>query len=663
MASNLGHTLLIPARGASTAAIEAAFDLFLDRFASPGVPSASRTAVPGHGKVVFTNPTEFELIDGWLRKGNKINESTWGDQRAVLTDDADAGFTRAAGRTFTCVFAPEDRVDWGIGWVTAVDETDPRTDGHCIVADGTGTINVSQPGEKVALVSGDSHVVRALDYFLGVTLNDQGAVYWISTFAADSGGGMNGPLTIPAYPTARILFVTTEGTTTPLFPGYYPLNTVDTLKTYYNGNAFDTPRVVDVTDWAANDALATFADRFTRANSTTTLGNSWVVGNGTVNGVWGIVSNQGYYQSGGSFPSAYHTTPSADGLFVYELTLQSDTQNAWITLRHAADNEYIRIGTNGTNNTAVVQHVLFVGTTLTAIDAMFSGPVTWVAGVNRIVVAASGNQYRLWVNGTAVGTTWQTDANDYCIAGTGMGAMLFDAGTGASAKLDNYAFYPHTFTIPTQVQDYEDYLAPKTEGAATITDTFTAANGTTLSGRTTTTGSKTWTVQEGTWTINSNKVASALDGDDRAWLLADTDDYWASVDLTMPASWNVTETLFAGLVLAGVDDNNLIAVRAVADQDDQPQDDEVEIVQFLAGSGAIEHKVQMGADVYALNGTYTLKCHNILVGDDSTLIRVFLDGKPRISYLAPFRGRRVGLYQSEFDSGATFDNFQVGPLT
>jgi hypothetical protein len=639
--------------------------LFLDRFTSPsGVVSSPRVATPGTGKWTLANASSFEVIDGWLRKGGVIGETTWGDQRANGTDNPGAGISRVAGRTLSAVFVPEDRnADWFIGWVTATSVTNPRVDGHTIGSED-GFAELSIPSSKIAIVSDAStgyHTIRAQDYFIGVTLNDQGAVYWISTFETDTGGGMAGPLSIPKYPLARILYVTTSGTATPLYPSYYPFDTVDGSKRYYNGHALDNVRLSDPASWAGvADFLATFADRFTRADSTTTIGNSWTNDNGT----WGITGNQAYLQTSGSFSSAFRDVAStSDGIFVWDLILQASNQNAYVAFRRTSAGNYLRLGTNSTNNSFVLQQVVNNGS---AINTISSGPCTWNAGTNKVVVIASGNKYLIYINGVEVSTSWITDASNFNIAGTGIGAMMFNAGVGVSATIDNVAIYPHTFTLPADLQAYGDYIPPKAEGAATITDTFTGADATALAGRATTTGGQTW-AQIGTpvWTISGNKAISDRTGEGLLYVTAPTDDYWVSVDVTVPGSWNAAQTMFVGLMLAGVDDNNYIFVREVADQLLQPQDDEIELVQIIAGTGGIEHKAQMGSDVYALNGTYTLKCHKITVGP-AALIRVFLDGKPRVSYVAPnalVSGRRVGLYQSNFDSACKIDNFQVGPLT
>src|SRR3990167_6607762 len=362
--------------------------IFLDRFTTAQASlTAARTAEPGHGKWIIDNGSAFWIAAGRLRGGGVIGEATWGDESMAGTSDAGAGFARTPGRTLVAHILPEDRnSDFAIGWATGTAIADPRTDGAAIVNED-GFLAVATPSLKIPVVNDATtgyYTIRPMEYIVGVTLNDQGAVYWLSTFGADTDGSMAGPLTIPLYPDARIAYVHTGGTDDPLYPIMGFLDTVGGAQQYRDGHALDFVRVVDPADWASADALATFADRMTRDDSTTDPGNSWV----EEKGAWGITSNQIYLVTADVLGHTYQEiASSSDGVFVWDVNLPTDTTWWFGTIRRTDTGDYIRIGNNGTNNTLQVAKIVNAGFD----SSLFSGGgLTWVSVANRVVVVTIG---------------------------------------------------------------------------------------------------------------------------------------------------------------------------------------------------------------------------------------------------------------------------------
>lgn len=143
--------------------------------------------------------------------------------------------------------------------------------------------------------------------------------------------------------------------------------------------------------------------------------------------------------------------------------------------------------------------------------------------------------------------------------------------------------------------------------AAGITDTFTAANGTNLNGRTTETGSKTWTVGNGVFDINTNKVRpTTVSGSAYATLDAGAANIDMSVDVTIGA------TTVDGLLFRFVDGANYWRVDLVTGTD------RLHLIRSTAGAedGSISGAVSLD-----VGNTYTIR-----VVTSGTSISAYVNG-------------------------------------
>ena len=619
-------------------------EVFRDQFTTAVDPIASpRTAEPGPGTWTVAGSL-WKVVVGALRGGGQA-VPTWGNSRLKHTN----GLSRVAGRALVAYVIPEDaNADLAVGWATGT-VADPRTDGHAWLLENS-TLAVAAPSLKV-LVNNGARNLKPIEYLVIVLLNGTGATYLLSTYAAESGGGGGDVPGVPAYPDARVLWVEDAATTATLYP---VVQAYDTFS-YPNATFLDDLRVLDVAAYAGSDhPLATLVDRMTRADSTTSLGSGWTAGLGT----WGISSNKGYLQTSAGLNNARKSSGlSGDGIWKYKLTFDSAsaTRGIGCIVRAVDASNFVRIWTNGAASISVQTWV--AGGFDATIDS--TGFVWTVGQTYDITIMTSGNRYRIFIDGVNPwgSETWLTDANSRHLAGTGFGPY---ASAATDARWDDFVCTPLTVTLPAALQQG---AAPAawTVGSTQVSAAFTAVNGTLLTAYTTETGSKTFTAVNGTWEVQSNKATtSAGAGQLLATFAEVTADYEASVDVTMPGAFT-TNTIRAGLALKVGGTTDYLDVRLYKDASTC----EIEIEQYVAGSGAVVKKVDLTSSAFAINTTYTLKAQ-VKATDYGLLLRVFLAGVPRLSYVVPSTfvgGTGVGLYRASTDDGCVFDNLTIKALS
>jgi hypothetical protein len=516
-----------------------------------------------------------------------------------------------------------------------------------------------------------------MQYYVVVALQDQGAYVLLSTFADDLGGAIDGAndiIGIPAFPSARLLWVDAKNTTTPLYPTVSCDHPGNGTAQYTNGVAVEDFRVVDVatSPWATADGLADIADRFTRGNSSSSIGGNWTV----VRGTWGISSNQGYLATdpGGAASWVYQAGTVYDGIYQCDITVPSGWNGSNATfglvIRIQDTSNFIRIWNNNANQIAIQTWVSGAfGATV------YSTAHTWTASqTNRWTILTKGNQYNVWIDGaTVTGNAWKADSNNRFLTSTGIG-LYSGLGTAQSvnARWDNIAVYPHTVSLPTELRRGKVPLV--SAGSTTMAhDTFTDTNGTAITSHVAEAGGA-WTSNKGTWTIQSNTLSCAIDvsGSSLNYInqVLSQPNGEASVDCIMSASLdNTNGKLRCGIVVLqyidGMSRNNYIRVSFYKDPS-QVNSDEIELYEISADSGAVQHKANV-AHKFLASTTYTLK-----VQVKNGAVYVFLNGYPRITYfpIIPLTSLGFGICRNYDDSidgvnghaGTTFDNWVVKAL-
>lgn len=605
--------------------------------------TAQNPLVDGAASLIGTRDVTGSLwkaLGGRLRGGQQLSTPTWGNSAVVY-----GGLDRKGGRTLWALVTPQDgEAEIFFGWQTSATAGNPTADGYGFLIDNAA-IHVSEPGRQVTVLN-ESKPGHAQQYLMGVTLNEgQGAVYWLSTFAAQSFGG---EWTIPAFPDARIVYVSTAGTNTVLYP------TVSALSgyTYPDGHAVEDIRVVDVSGWAGADGLATLSDRFNRADNASDIGGSgWTT---EASSTWGINTNRAYTSSATFNGRVYKTGAPTDGFMVGTVSVGAALTDwfGWLVRRSDANN-WLRLYNNGSANTYLQSWVAGgFGETIWS-----TGGLSWAINTTyRLAMAYQGNQYRFWRDGQSyAGDTVITDSNSRFTTATGFG--LF--GDDADSYHDNWAVYPSTITLPTNPfgSTYGAVPYSPTVGGTSNSDTFTDTDGTNLTAHTPDTGGS-WSVSAGTWTINASNqltVAPAA-GENHAYVAAGGADKEISATFTTPASLAVGQ-IRQGFILRRADADNFVIIRMFMDDASQPGSDEIEVQEIIGASGNVVRKCYLG-NFWAANTTYTLKAQ--VVGD---VLQVFLDGQPHLtvhlSNSALLSGQGFGFYRDSGTDALLMDAFTV----
>jgi len=617
---------------------------------------------PGNGLRRVTGAL-LKNLGGALRGGSQISSPAWGSSKLVYTDNAGAGFARISGRTFCALVTLEDYAsDMVLSWATATNISDARSDGHGWVLEN-GDLAVALPSLKLTFDANQTNI-RSMQYLVGVTLNDLGAVVWLSTIGADDitspAAGMTDQIGVPAYPSARILWADYVSTTTPLYPSFSFYDSGNGSPTYPNGQCIQDARVVDVASWAAADALALVSDRFTRGDSASLLGGNWLVDNGT----FGISSNKAYTPGGSGFLVAYLASglQSGDGIVQCDITVPTTTTTAFgIIVRRQDASNFIRIWNNATTNIAIQTWVAGAfGATVA------NTSFTWTAGQTyRLTVVMKGAKYRVLIDNVDVyGSGWQTDSNSRFITATGVGLYGNNGTNFTTTRWDNFVAFPLTFTLPSEIAAG---AAPViyAAGSTLASDTFTDTNSVRLNAHTPVAGSA-WVESAGTWTVQSNRASCSMASGVNVAYQPVQRSVEAQVDIITPSSF-ATGRIRAGIAVRYASITTFLIARLYKDPA-QIGADEIELLEGNGSTTPVVHKVNLGT-YFAVSTTYTLKVQ--IAADPNggnDLLHVWLDGKPRISYKLSVTNTNtgVGLYvgnnTNDLDDGCVFDNWTVKAL-
>lgn len=598
--------------------------LLRDKFTSAQNPlvdgNASEGAGVGYRDVTGTS---FYAAGGRLRGGNNSSEG----KIVYKPSSGGAGWERAGGRTFTALLTPDDAEGNLSIWLA---ETAGTLNGYGIRFDDK-TVYITEPdGNEVAALVVDQRPGRKVQYLAGITLNEGvGAVYWISAAQTYTAGEW--PL--PAFPNARVLFVSQLGTFATVHP------TVRSLSgfSYGQGVGVEDVRLFDIADWSGADGMALVADRFDRVDSSTTLGAGWTADAGT----WGISTNQAYAATPTFNGRAYMDAGQADVWVVAEVTSGSDL-GGWfgLLLRRSASGTFMRLYNNGSANIYLQKFLAGAYD-----DQVFSTYAAFATSqTKRWLAGCYGNQFRIFLNGDETVIQPTTDTGGNHTSGTGFGLFGGDAPSGQ--RWNNFAVYPMTLTLPAEFNSGA-YPALVAAGTTVFSDTFTDTNGTAIA-----THNAAWAVQNGSFAIQSN----ALDGTPSpdhgyAYLDSGYTDVDVSVDITFPAA---TTEGAAGVAVRRADADNFIYARTLW----QGGSNEIEIWSSQAGVMALLAKAYMGSSAYASSTTYRLA-----LSAHGDLLDVLLDGElfATLILAAPLLdGTGVGVGESSGNTaGLLFDNFTV----
>jgi hypothetical protein len=635
--------------------------LFRDRFSADlavGNVNGS-SAIPGPGLRAVTDVESKIFTTGSRLRGGGQDSPVWGESKVVWTQGDGSGFARSPGRTLAALILFEDTIvdaDVAFGWATAADIGDPRTDGHGFLQEGGGALKVITPGTTIQIQTTLQRNVRPMQYLIGVTLGDVGAIVWYTTFGVATGIQMSA-FDTPQFPTARILWVEYTDATAALFPYVAYLGKIDAPPAGYpNGNSLEDLRIVDPAEWASADSWAGFADRFAKSDSATSLGNNWTA----VLGTWGITGGKAYLATGHpptAFYRAIHDTglPDGNGIFQWNITVPDATPAFFgLLFRYQDTDNFFRIFISGINALALQK---WVGGSITTIG---SNAQTWTAGQTyRITLHAEDGRFKVWVDGSLkIDGTTDDDLNDV----TTIGIEILDDGSGRSGlaghKFDNIAAFPQTFTLPNTIRRGKnpDVL---TTGAILAGDSFTDEDGTLLPAHSAESGSA-WETDNSDWSIQSNQADPALHNTKQTCCVQDLGvvDAECQADIFYPAG---VDDFFYGIVGRYVDSDNWLGAR-LCEANYSPGAHEVELFYMIEGASNVRHKINLG-DFLVDNTTYTLKMQ--FKGD---LIQVFLDGTPVLSYYTideDPRGTKFGInadHASRTDDGGTFDNWVAKAL-
>lgn len=601
--------------------------LVRDRFTSAQNPLVDGSASDTGTRDV--TGTSFYAAGGRLRGGNNSSEGkiSYG------------GHSRVGGRTFCALVSPDD-ADGNVSiWLA---ETENSLNGYGLRVTSKTFEVVDQDAATITSVVVDGNgSAKATQYLMGITLNDTfGAIYWVSAAASYTPPS---DWEIPAYPDARILYVTTLGTATTL----YPTVRAQSGFTYPGGVAIEDVRLFDVSDWSGEDGMALAADRFNRADSSTTLGASWTADAGT----WGVISNKAYSLSNNA--RAVMNAGVDDYWVVVTCDVATVTSDRFgLTMRRSSSTTRTILSNEDTANIYWKSWLSdsfddFIYSTYGAFTN--SSVVRYFAGVKA-------NSWRFWQRG-GNDTVMQPNTGPDSDHITGAYAGLSG---DTNTRWDNFAIYNIIEALPSA--DFDDGAVPyvpASVGATLISDTFTDTNGTNITAHTPNVGGS-WAVSGGTWQITSNAlVVNSGASPNLAYIDAGEADVQVTVTLTMPGSFS-TGQIRNGFVLRRADANNFVVVRCFMDDVNQLNNDEIEIEEYIGGSPAVVHKCYLD-NFWTVSTSYTLKAQ--LVGD---LLQIYLNGIHQLStYLsnsALLSGTQHGVVSYAGTEATSWDTFLIESL-
>lgn len=574
--------------------------------------------------------TQFYAANGRLRGGGSNATISY------RKGSGGAGWNRKGGRTFTAVVSPWDGDLDEIYF--HLSETAGAVDGYGLQIIGGSSIYAYEPdGTQTLVLREPDNPIKATRYQLGITLNDDfGAVYWmIAPYNQQINDSQEWDLVGPGQ--LRILYVTTLGTATALFPTIRNDGAVGP-----DNPAWEDVRLLDIPDWAGDDGMAIVADRFNRAD-TTNDNASWDAVDG--GGVWGITSNQAYLvsNSGGQAQASLDAGTDDNVILVVTQTAVGGN-NSGVVMNRVSGTREINIAPYGDSSLRVDSINGGYATLATG------GPYMQNGTTSRWVVMRQGNQYRYWVNGNASqDVIWPVTDSFQDSPGTHYGISTYN-GPDTGVRWDNIAVYPLIMSVPSQLTASDagrPHLPEWTGAEAGPSDTFTNSDGTALA-----THNAQWSIQTGGYTIQSNRALGTASTRSIAYLDAGADDYSVEADLVTPGSGT---TFRAGLIVRRTDSNNYVVIRLFMDPS-QSGNDEIEVEFWIGGSSSVFQKCYLN-DYYALSSTYNLRAE--VIGDQLT---VYLDDVRQLDVYLPTAlqsGQYVGLYKENVDVGLAHDNFTV----
>lgn len=593
-----------------------------------------------------TSDVESGLSSNGVRLTATGQSSTpvWSEQELIGPAE-----TRTQGRAlFALVTVGDKDADFAFGWSNSATPTTPDSAGS-FWENKDGSLLAATPSGLVAFTS-SFREIRPIQYLCAIVQQSTGALYFLSTFAADSGGGMLDPRGIPQYPTALLYYVERLNTTTPLYPAATYLDAAG------GAHNLEDVRTINITSdpkWSSFNGIANNYSNFNAANGTgigsytSNTGQAWTSVTGTLQINSNVLKKTVNARSVGKT-----TTSGADGIFCY--TFKTPASGAWdfrAMMRIQDDSNHMLIDCNSGNVIALYKKVAGAYTPIQQTAK------TWVAStIYRLTVYATGNQYFIMVDNVSPFGPYQTDPGNNFLTQTGIGVDDNSGNVAQALEFSECTYFPNTLTFPSELQvgAIPTIASP---GATVGQDSFTDTNGTNLTAHAAQSGGA-WATPSGTWTIQSNRATvSAVAGSNFALqtLNATLD---TSVDIITPGSF-ATGVIRAGIVFNYVDANNYIIARLFKDPS-QVNNDEIELNVVIGGSASNLKKVNIGA-FFAVATTYTLEVQTFSTG----LIQILLGGKPRLSYykLATTpNGTKWGLYRENVDDGCVFDNWLAKQL-
>jgi hypothetical protein len=602
----------------SMGATESAY-LLRDTFASGSVAAGTRNADVG-SETITDGSTNLSINTTQARLIVADGTTTWGDPRVEWSGDyATFGALGALIRlTGAAVTGPAI-------YLHSASNPTPTSAG----------IGASFVTPQLALVGGSA------TYFLSNGATRIRSIDYLFVIVKRAGGGA---------------IVGVSGGVYGVFPLITPLWIVDTdsITTAYagltnNDGAWRAKSLSIVKSSVLPAALTTrygataAADTFTRANgnlvgsSTEVGGLTWAAPSGTPTIASNVVATGTgevrAYVTLAALPRIVEVTVNAGAsgnIWAAVFTRFDSTNQNFIMLRveKTAWRLEQRTGASGGTSTILAQGAY------TAVNG----------GTYRLRILDDGANLRAYINdhevnaSTSIATTFNNDK-------FGVGFTRASSADGSST-FDNFAAWPATITVPSELGPFT--TVPVGTGAATITDAFTAADGTALS-----TYNAAWsTFGSGSWQINSNKArisAAATSG----YAVRETSltDHEAAVTIALPAN-PVSGDWFCGPIVRCVDSSNYVMARYLY----QSNSPEVEITETVAGVSSIIGFVNLGAGNLAGSSTHTLKL--AIKGQE---VAAYHDGELVCqAYATGATGTKAGMGIDATASGQpTFDDFTV----
>lgn len=480
---------------------------------------------------VVDTESKLDQLQGYLRlKGGKAS-AAYNDPAMY----AKTSFSRQVGRAFVNILRSSVSGAEGpvMHFATSAFPTTPNQNGYGISIDSTGAeaplsrFNIVIPGSKVSYSFNppsnayDPTTAKSIDYLTTTILRSTGSYHLVS-------GG-----TFGTFPNATLLWVNNEGSDATLTPGINNKNTQAWMM---------ESKVLDLTgDFADDWGLATAADSFNRSGNINTTAVD-LKGSATWNTVTGTFTANGSAVTSSSVSRSV-VTATTEG--IYEVTMTSPAAGSFqggLIFRYSDANNYwyflgwhdrYQIGyvNGGVNNLVSQSGALSFGNNQT----------------KRMRVIVNGNNICPFVEESKA--LFNCFTNSFNSSANQVGIY---SNTTAVMTYDDFAAWPKTVTLPTEISDFT--TVPEPTSTVVVSDTFTDTNATNLTSHTMNQGSG-WQTPIATWSIDNNKVSP---GTAPAMAVTETGitDMAVSVDLDLQQAGAGTTEWFAGVLLRYEDADN-----------------------------------------------------------------------------------------------------------